>query len=200
MPARLQVYRAMARVLGTFDSLGWRVGYRYGDRQLLEKVILPALAREVGVGHVLLVGCAWYTRDYPDLFPTSRVTTLDVDPAKSPFGAERHIVADMIALAAHLPPESLDAVVCNGVLGWGLDSPDDIETAFASAVACLRPGGHLLLGWNDIPPYNAVPPDAVAALDEVYPRAIPGLDQHSLIALERNQHCYQAFQKPEARS
>ena len=40
----------------------------------------------------------------------------------------------------------------------------------------------------------------MTALDEVYPRAIPGLDQHSLIALERNQHCYQAFQKPEARS
>ena len=73
MPARLKTYRAVAHLLGVLDGLGWRVGYRYGDRQLLEKVILPSLAADVGAGHVLLVGCAWYTRDYPEFFARARV-------------------------------------------------------------------------------------------------------------------------------
>ena len=77
---------------------------------------------------------------------------------------------------------------------------DDIEAAFSAVATCLRPGGHLLLGWNDIPPYNAVPPEAVTALEALHPGTIPGLDQHSVIALERNQHCYQAFRKPEVRA
>lgn len=200
MPARLKTYRAVAHLLGALDALGWRVGYRYGDRQLLEGVILPSLAADVGAGHVLLVGCAWYTRDYPEFFIRARVSTLDVDPAKSPFGSRRHVVADMTALERHFAPASLDAVICNGVLGWGLNAPNDIEAAFSAAATCLRPGGHLLLGWNDIPPYNAVPPEAVMALEALHPDTIPGLDQHSVIALERNQHCYQAFRKPETKS
>ncbi|GHB12679.1 class I SAM-dependent methyltransferase [Salinicola rhizosphaerae] len=196
MPAKAELYRTAARVLGTLDKSGWILRYRYGDRRLLEDVVLPALDRDDEVASVLLIGCAWYTRHYPDLLPGTDVTTMEIDPAKAAFGGAQHIVANMADIVEHVAPESLDAIVCNGVLGWGLDQPEAVESAFAGAVACLKPGGLFLLGWNDISPRNACPPDTIAALSHLEAVDIPGLQTHSLIALERNQHCYQAWRKP----
>ncbi|MGM8930270.1 methyltransferase domain-containing protein [Salinicola halophyticus] len=197
MPAKADLYRTAARMLGTIDKSGWVLRYRYGDRRLLEDVVLPALNRDPRVESVLLVGCAWYTRHYPQLLPSKRVMTMEIDPAKAAFGGDPHIVANMTDIADHVAAESLDAVICNGVLGWGLDEPDAVEAAFAGATACLKPGGVFLLGWNDIPPRNGCRPDTIAALDGLEIADIPGLKTHSLIALERNQHCYQAYRKPQ---
>lgn len=197
MPAKADLYRTAARMLGTIDKSGWILRYRYGDRRLLEDVVLPALDSDPTVESLLLVGCAWYTRHYPGLLPRKRVMTMEIDPAKAAFGGDPHIVANMTDITEHVAADSLDAVICNGVLGWGLDEPDAVEAAFAGAVTCLRPGGLLLLGWNDIPPRNDCPPDTIAALDGLEIADIPGLDTHSLVALERNQHCYQAYRKPD---
>jgi len=196
MPGKAELYRTTARLLGAMDKTGLMLRYRYGDRRLLENVVLPALDRDPAVGTVLLVGCAWYTRHYPQLLPATDAITMEIDPAKAVFGGERHIVADMAHIAEHIAPGSLDAVVCNGVLGWGLDEPNAIELAFSGAVNCLRPSGLLLLGWNDVPPRNAYPPSSIAALGKLEAADIPGLRTHSLVALERNQHCYQAWRKP----
>ena len=43
---------------------------------------------------------------------------------------------------------TFDAILCNGVLGFGVNSPGDQQTALAAMAAILRPGGRLLLGWN----------------------------------------------------
>ena len=198
MPAKADLYRTAARMLGTIYKSGWVLRYRYGDRRLLDDVVLPALNRDPGVETLLLVGCAWYTRHYPQLLPRKRVTTMEIDPAKAAFGGDSHIVANMTDITEHLPPESLDGVICNGVLGWGLDEPDAVEAAFAGAVVCLKPGGLFLLGWNDIPPRNHCPPESISALGRLEAANIPGLEIHSLVALERNQHCYQAYRKPES--
>ena len=39
-------------------------------------------------------------------------------------------------------------MVCNGVLGYGVDHPEQQRQALAALAAVLRPGGRLLLGWN----------------------------------------------------
>ncbi|WP_162617971.1 class I SAM-dependent methyltransferase [Salinicola halophilus] len=196
MPAKAELYRTAARVLNTLDRTGWILRYRYGDRRLLEDVILPSLDRDPAVTSVLLVGCAWYTRHYPRLLPRTHVVTMEIDPAKAPFGGERHLVANMVDIEDHVAPGSLDAVVCNGVLGWGLDDADAVEAAFAGAVTCLKPQGLFLLGWNDVVPRNGCAPHSIAALDGLEAVPVPGLGAHSLVALERNQHCYQAWRKP----
>lgn len=196
MPAKAELYRTAARVLGVLDKSGWILRYRYGDRRLLEDVILPSLDRDPAIAKALLVGCAWYTRHYPTLLPATDVVTMEIDPAKAAFGGERHIVANMADITSHLGPDSLDVVVCNGVLGWGLNADDAVEKAFAGAVECLRPGGIFLLGWNDVAPHNACPPHSIAALQNLDAIEVPGLGAHSLVALERNQHCYQAWRKP----
>lgn len=191
-------YRVVARTLGALDKRGPVLRYPYPDRRMLEDTVLPSLARESAGGRVLLVGCAWYTRHYPGLLGGTEVLTMEIDPAKAAFGGTQHLVANMADIASHIAPESLDAIVCNGVLGWGLDAPADVESAFSGAVGCLRPGGLILLGWNDVAPRNAYPPARIAALAALETVIVPGLDAHRVVASARNQHCYQAFRKPGA--
>jgi SAM-dependent methyltransferase len=43
---------------------------------------------------------------------------------------------------------TFDAVVCNGVLGYGVDAPEQQRRALGAMAAILRPDALLLLGWN----------------------------------------------------
>lgn len=188
-------YRIVARTLGALDRRGPVLRYPYPDRRMLEDTVLPSLAREPGCERVLLVGCAWYTRHYPGLLGKAEVLTMEIDPAKAAFGGPQHIIGNMVDIASHVPAGSLDAIVCNGVLGWGLNDPVEVNAAFAGALVCLRPGGLILLGWNDVPPRNACPPARIAALASMEAVVVPGLADHNVVASARNRHCYQAFRK-----
>ena len=50
------------------------------------------------------------------------------------------------------------------MLGWGLNAPEDADTALAACHTHLRAGGDLLLGWNNIAPRNRVLPEDIPAL------------------------------------
>ncbi len=145
-------------------SLGLDARLATEDRRILENVILPEYARRSDVRRVLFVGCARYTSSYARQFADKHYATLDPRPAARRHGARRHIVAHLQDLGRHAAPGSFDLIVCNGVLGWGLDQPQDAERAFAACHTALRAGGELVVGWNDVRPRNRVVPDAVAAL------------------------------------
>ena len=63
---------------------------------------------------------------------------------------KQHIVDDLKNLGKHFGPDSLDLILCNGVFGWGLDAKADVEEAFRACCDCLREGGVLVVGWDDI--------------------------------------------------
>lgn len=66
-----------------------------------------------------------------------------------PFGRRgRHVTGDMLNLAQLFPASGFDAVLCNGVLGYGVDAPADQPRAFAALAAVTKPNGWLLVGWN----------------------------------------------------
>ena len=54
-----------------------------------------------------------------------------IDPAgwRRRWGARRHIVDRLERLQDHVPDAYFDAIVCNGVLCWGLDRLPDAEDA-----------------------------------------------------------------------
>ena len=58
----------------------------------------------------------------------------------------------------------LDVIFCNGVLGWGLNKPDQVHSAFNGAYNVLRSGGVFVLGWNNTPQYRPITPAQVPAL------------------------------------
>ena len=119
------------------------------DRRLLREVYLPAFA-EAG-GRILWVGCRRYTSGYYALLEShgAEVWTTDIEPKLKRWGRTgRHRIGD-ICLADQLFADlSFDAVVCNGILGYGVDSLAQQQQAIAAMARILKPGGRLLVGWN----------------------------------------------------
>jgi SAM-dependent methyltransferase len=157
--------RAAARVSG------FKPKHRAKDRRLLDETILPRLAENNGYARVLFVGCDWYTEHVEGLFSGQgrEYATLEVDPARARHGARRHIVGALADLGRHFPPGSLDLIICNGVIGWGLDEPVQIETSLQACARALRVDGALLLGWDDVPERLPVPIEEIHALGAFRP-------------------------------
>ncbi|MGZ9029943.1 MAG: methyltransferase [Burkholderiaceae bacterium] len=178
------------------DVTGRPVRRRSADRQYLEHEVLPALARRADVRCVLFVGCARYTRHYEAMFPKAEYWTIDPDPHRQRWGARRHIVDRLERLGHHRSEAHFDLIVCNGVLGWGLDARDDAEAAFAACHAALRPGGQLILGWNDIRPHNAVRPDGLESLG-CFERAPASSGRPSQVRIGvPHRHVFEFYRKP----
>lgn len=137
---------------------------RSADRLLLEETLLPAYAADASLRSLLFIGCDWYTRHYADLFAPrrERFRTLDIDPAKVTFGSEGHVVAPMQDVDRHFALASADVLVANGVYGFGIDDRGELGHAIAAAFRVLRPGGTLVLGWNDVPALAPFDPEGVA--------------------------------------
>jgi SAM-dependent methyltransferase len=140
------------------------------DRHVLEDVIFPSLLERADVRRVLFVGCAWYTRRYPGVFEDREFWTLDVDPRQARHGAARHVVDSVTNMSAHFEPASLDAVICSGVIGFGLDAPEEADAAIRACFECLRPGGTFILGVDDCAPF---PLDALPSLTRFEPVVVP---------------------------
>ena len=167
------------------------------DRAVLEGKILPWLSKRKSTDRVLFVGCEWYTYGYRKWFPSETYWTLDYNPEKKVFGSPQlHLVDSMVNLAQHFKPESLDLIICNGVFGWGLNVPVEIEHAFGAVHRCLRPGGLFLLGWNDEPKHRPVPIESIVALQTFRPEIIEPLGVCKLLTATRNRHTYNLYVKP----
>lgn len=127
---------------------------RYPDRAVLLEQVLPALRQTRALANnakVLWIGCRAYTTLYYDLIEQSGAEcwSIDIEPEVQPFGRRgRHITGDMLKLEQFFPANHFDAVLCNGVLGWGVDDPADQARAFAALGAVTKPEGWVLIGWN----------------------------------------------------
>ena len=178
------------------DLTGQPVRRPSADRQYLEHEVLPALARRADVRCVLFVGCARYTRHYEAMFTNAEYWTMDPDPRRQRWGARRHILDRLERLGRHRPEASFDLIVCNGVLGWGLNERDAAEAAFAACHAALRPGGTLIVGWNDIRPHNAVRPDSLRSLRRFH-RAPVGAGRAPQVRIGvPHRHVFDFYRKP----
>ena len=183
----------MPRTIAIWLGLPWRDRWRWlsrkfgeavlrapriatPDRVLLEQRVLPAYAADPSLRSLLFVGCEWYTREYAALFePTSeRFRTIDIDATKARHGHLGHIVAPLQEVASHVDEASVDVVVCNGVYGFGIDTRFELRRAFVAMHTILRPGGTLLLGWNDVPVLALFDPCALA-LEAGFERAESGV-------------------------
>ena len=136
---------------------------RSADRHFLEEFILPTFSLDRSIKRVLFCGCARYTQAYEGLFPHSEYWTLDPSPRRQRFGSKLHIVDRLEALNHHAIA-SFDLIICNGVLGWGIDDHEQAEAAIRSSHAALASHGRLVLGWNDVAPRNRIRPEHIAAL------------------------------------
>jgi SAM-dependent methyltransferase len=122
---------------------------RSPDRGFLVRDYLPAFAAEGG--RILWVGCRPYTADYYAALEAhgAEVWTTDIEDRAEAWGrAGRHRTGDIGDAGRLFGDLQFDAVLCNGVLGWGVDSAQDQARALAAMADILKSGGRLLLGWN----------------------------------------------------
>jgi SAM-dependent methyltransferase len=131
-------------------GLSWVLMLGMPDRVLLDRRIIPALI-DSGAKTVLSIGVAYYNAHHPSVFAARGVElwTIDLDQQTAIWGSPgRHITGDALDLALHLAPETFDAVILNGVLGYGIDGARSVDRALRSIAAILKPGGRLVIGWN----------------------------------------------------
>ena len=186
------IWLAGCRVLGLPAHL------RTADRQVLEQVILPAYARRSDITRVLFVGCASYTQHYSELFSEREYWTIDPVPRRRSHGGTRHIVDRLENLGRYAEPVYFDLIVCNGVLGWGLNTLDSAEAAFEACHRHLREGGELVVGWNDVPPRNRVAPDEVPALQRFEPMVFAPVETARLRIDAPQKHVFDFYRKGSA--
>ena len=167
--------RLRRSVKSTLIAAGVDFYIRNEDRRILEDTILPAIARSQEYHRVLFIGCEWYTRGYRKILAKRDYWTMEIDPSKRKYGARQHIVDSAENLALHFKPNSLDFILCNGVIGWGLDDRAAIEQMLDSCWHCLREQGVLLLGCNDVPEHSPVAHSELAALRKFQPHIFPDL-------------------------
>ena len=120
------------------------------DRQYLERNIVPFLAA-IGAKNVLFIGCRAYTSHYPRLFEKRGMTlfTCDIDPVSERFGSPgRHRTLDVRELSPNTFAVRFDAIVFSGVIGFGIDTVSQVESAGVALASLLRPGDVLVQGSN----------------------------------------------------
>jgi Methyltransferase domain len=131
-----------------------RMKRRFPDREILLDALFPALGQTSALSNsskVLWIGCRPYTTLYYDLIEQrgAECWSLDIDPEMQPFGRSgRHVTGDMLELQRIFPANYFDAVLCNGVLGYGVDTPTDQLKAFEAMAAVTKSDGWVLIGWN----------------------------------------------------
>ena len=183
---------AVRRVL---MSAGLDFYARTGDRRVLEQVVLPWFAAQPDVGTVLFVGCEWYTRGYRRFFANVEYWTIDIDPRKRRYGARHHIIDSVTNLRDHFSVAALDCIICNGVVGWGLNEGPEIEEAFSACYDCLRSDGHFVLGWNDASEHLSQTLANSEALSCFHPTVFPPLGERMTAPLPPWRHRYAFFRK-----
>lgn len=120
------------------------------DRRYLHDSIVPSLAR-AGVRSVLFVGTRSYSQKVVDALSRAglEIWTNDIDPEAEKFGVPgRHITTDI----RHMQPDALpirpDAVILNGVLGYGVDNAEGCAQTLGTLATLLESSGLLVIGWN----------------------------------------------------
>jgi hypothetical protein len=147
------VKRLVPRGIRLRSKMRWKNGrWRLAtpDRVFLEDVIVPGMLARDDIRRVLDIGVAWYTRSYPKLFAGVDYWTIDYNPESAKIAGSQHHTASATDLDKVFDPGIFDLIVCNGVVGWGLNKPEDVATAFDAMATVMRPGASLVLGWNDM--------------------------------------------------
>jgi SAM-dependent methyltransferase len=201
---RLQGMRGRGFIESTLHAISVQLGLKYGgsffypseDRGILECLIIPYYQLSGEHNVLWFVGIDWYTQGYNRMFSRKTFTTLDVNPAQSRYGAQRHFVDTALNLDRYAPVNSIDVIFFNGIIGWGLNSREEAEKAFDVCYRCLRPGGHLLIGWNDLPEHRPFRLQEIEALSKFERWTFPPLETSEHLVSNEWRHVFSFFRKP----
>ena len=166
------------------------------DRVYLREVMLPAMAR-MKPANVLLAGTRRYTRRYPELFDreVTAVWTIDFDPAAARFGnGQLHRTGDMCEVDQVFRGVRFDMIHVNGLLGFGVDTPESIRAMITACHRSLQPSGYLMLGWDaDRTPDPTTNEDITSRFEHTgFPDAP---SRHTVTGIDGHDHVFDWFRR-----
>lgn len=115
------------------------------DRRFLQEEIFPFFARKPAIKKVLFVGVRNYTKDYKKFFTSQEFTTIDIDARYAKFGAPGHRTVDFLMLEER---GEYDLILLNGVIGFGIDSAEQVRAAMTKVKAVAKPDAWVVVGTN----------------------------------------------------
>jgi len=188
-----RVIRDIKRLFGVSSYL------RNEDRRVLEQIIFPHFLEDVSCRDILFVGCQWYTEGYSERFERNGKDywTIEIQPTRQRYGAKQHVVDGLQNLRRHFEPATFDLILSNGVFGWGLNKKDDVEQAFRACHDCLREGGVLLIGWDDIEERCPFRLEQCRSLRTLKPFQFPPLGVSECVTDTPYRHTYTFYVKRE---
>ena len=169
---------------------------RSSPRRCLEYRLFPYFYARDEFQNMLFVGVAGCTKHYEDYFAHKRsIYSIDIDPEKAVSGvAGRHIVDSVENIDKYFKDGSLDAVLMNGVYGWGLDNEEALLRSIEKIKKALRSGGVLLFGWDKVPKHDPINLDDKKCFSDFKRIKIFG---KSRIELDnKHRHIYDVYVKP----
>ena len=171
---------------------------RNEDRRVLEGEIIPYFAGRDDVAEILDVGRDWYTAGYPTLFAGKRYRSIDIDPDKTAHAINgEHQTVSLLELGQHFEAATFDLAIVNGVFGWGLNGSRDIADAMVQLHRALRPGGFVVVGWNDIDERRPDPLAEVLGAPGFDPFVLPPAGKASIETGTPYRHTFHFFKRAE---
>ena len=164
------------------------------DRDILEKIIFPALCKDSKDQKILFVGCEWYTSHYKNFFIDQDFWTIDFNKSVARFGSENHIVDKLENLDIHFSEADFDIIICNGILGFGTDNPINTKIVFEKCFSCLKPKGLFILGWNEHHQRKDDPRD-IDSLKKFSPFVFPALNSDRYYVKNGSSHIFDFYLK-----
>ncbi len=165
------------------------------DRRVLEQEILPYFSNRPGIEKVLFVGCEVYTKHYEKFFKSQEYWTIEPDSKRRRYGAKLHIVDRLEKLEDHFESPTFDLILCNGVIGFGVNSLPQIRRALEQCVVHLRKNGILVLGYNDSPDLLPCSLDSLQSLATMQPYYLEPIRSNRIVTESWKHHTYACYQK-----
>ncbi len=134
-------------------TLGVEFPLKSENRLFLENQIFALLnarfKQQSARARCLFLGTDKRSWHYPKCLD-AELYTMDIEPKKAIYGNRgHHTIGSAGELLQYYAPRSFDAVIANGLIGFGMNQLQDCEALLGSAHAVLKDDGLLVLGYND---------------------------------------------------
>ncbi len=151
------------------------------NRVFLENAIFQYINQNFGAksprAACLFIGTDKRSWHYPNKLDLV-LHTIDIEKKKAIYGNhQHHIVGSATELDRYYDAASFDVIIGNGLIGFGMNQPEQCDQLLKGAHALLKEDGLLVLGYNDGPDFvnfKVKQTTAYRLFDEYAPDA-PGL-------------------------
>lgn len=121
----------------------------------------------------LFIGTDKRSWHYPKVLDLE-LHTIDIEKKKALYGnPKRHVVGSATELQRYYDPESFDVIIGNGLIGFGMNAPEQCEQLLMGSALLLKNEGLFIMGFNDGPEFVNFKVKA-AANYQLFDEFVPG--------------------------